>query len=86
MTILAITTENYEYLYSTRTAHKVNAKKARRIADTLNAKRYHLRDAAHKWHIYEIDQYDDAYIWASDQCFELGKRGLIRRGYDFPTL
>lgn len=81
MKVLAITTRGSEYLYSYRTAHKVNARKAQAIADILNEKRYMLHDDAHIWHVYEIDQYDNAYVFASDQEFRAGKRGIIRRGY-----
>jgi len=37
MVVVAIAVKGHEYLYSAKTAHKVNAKKAVRIAEILNA-------------------------------------------------
>ena len=85
MVVVAIAVKGREYLYSAKTAHKVNAKKAVKIAEMLNAAAFKI-DAGHVWHVFEIDAYDDASVWAADQEFQLGKRGLIRRGYAWPTL
>lgn len=85
MVVVAIAVKGHEYLYSAKTAHKVNAKKAGKIAELLNAAAFKI-DAGHIWHTFEIDDYDAGFVWASEQEFRLGKRGLIRRGYAWPTL
>lgn len=78
MIVVAIAVAGAEYLYSPKTAHKVNAQKAQKIVALLNAAKYGINDDAHTWHAYEVDRYDDAFVWAEDQEFRLGKT-LTRR-------
>lgn len=78
MKIVAIAEKGREFIYITRTAHKVNAAKAARIVELLNAAKYKLPDAEKTtWFIYDVDRYDNAFYYAEGQSFTLGKRGLI---------
>lgn len=81
MTVLAITKEGKEFLYAVKTAHKVNAKKADKIAAVLNKVRYYLNDGE-IWYPYTVDQYDTAYIYGGSQEFIGHANGAIsRRAY-----
>lgn len=78
MTILAKTITGKEFIYSARSAHKVNKKNAEKIAECLNNCGFMLKDGE-KWHVYEVDQYDNAFIWAEDQTFYITKGGALKR-------
>lgn len=74
-TVLAIAEKGREFIYSPKTAHRVNPTKAKRIVDILNDLRYKI-DENHTWHIYTVDEYDNAYTYSDWQQFVAGKRGL----------
>ena len=78
MYIVAISPIVKEFIYSGQSAHKVNKTKAQTIADMLNECGYMLKDGQ-TWHVHEIDQYDSAIVYAEEQSFILGKRGLQRK-------
>ena len=78
MTILAKTIIGKEFIYSVSSAHKVNKKKADYIAECLNNCGFMLKDGE-KWHVYEVDQYDKASIYAEDQTFYITKGGALKR-------
>ena len=79
MKILAIAEKGREFIYAPKTAHKVNAAKAEKVAAILNECGYMLTDAArYTWHVYDVDRYDNAYVYAQYQKFTYGKTGLKR--------
>lgn len=83
MKIVAKTTKGQEFMFSIRSAHKVNSKKAEKIVEMLNGCRWMLKDGE-IWHIYDIDEYDaGAYAWAETQSFFISQYGFLkRRAYD----
>ena len=72
MFIVAITNKGREYAYNYTTAHKVSKASAYRICDCLNENRFHLKENQ-VWYVYDIDQYDMAYDFASNQEFRVYK-------------
>lgn len=76
MKIVAVTTEGREFMYKSRTAHKVSERSAARIAEALNNAGFQVDKAnGEKWHVYNIDEYSAAYPAA------IGKQFTIRNGY-----
>lgn len=78
MKIAAKTIKGKEFIYSSRSAHKVNGKNAEAIVSGLNQCGYMLKDNE-KWHLYNIDKYDAAYVWAETQSFFISKNGSLKR-------
>lgn len=78
MTILAKAVDGKEFLYNVRSAHFVSERNADKICKMLNELKYLLNDGE-VWWKYEVDQYDTAYVYAEEQKFTWGKRGLIRK-------
>lgn len=70
MLILAKTKIGCEFVYNPRTAHAVSKAKAKTIMETLNDRKYLLKDGE-KWHIYDIGVYDTAYVYAETQKFKV---------------
>ena len=81
MIVLAISAKGAEYLYSSRSAHKVSKASAEKIAAVLNEKRHHLKDNQ-VWHIHEVDGYDNASIYAEDMRFSI-RNGIVSDHYRF---
>lgn len=80
MKIIAKTHTGAEFCYSIRSAHKVPEKKAAAIADALTGANYHVNAAAgERWHVYDVDQYDSAYVVAAGQSFGFRRGALVRR-------
>lgn len=75
MLILAKTNEGTEFIYSIKSAHEVSKAKAKTIMDTLNEKRYQLKENE-KWYIYEIGMFDSAYGYAETQKFKVRKNTI----------
>lgn len=75
MTILAKTTKGQEFIYDMRTAHRVNSAKANKVCEILNNIKWHLSEGQ-EWHRYEVDKYDNAFLWAETQQFRAGKTGI----------
>ena len=73
MIIVAIACRDYEFMYRSYTAHKVNEKKADKIVELLNAAGYQLRDDE-VWHKFNVSNYDNASVYAEHQRFTLGKK------------
>ncbi|MBQ1801792.1 MAG: hypothetical protein II013_02160 [Lachnobacterium sp.] len=73
MTVVAIACKDYEFMYRSYTAHKVNEKKADKIVELLNAAGYLLRDGE-VWHKFNVSSYDNAGVYAECQKFTLGKK------------
>ena len=81
MKVLAISIRGAEFMYSPKTAHKVSAASAQKIADALNAAGYMLKDNPRGvWYIHDVDKYDTAFDYAAYQSFSVYK-GTIRRRY-----
>lgn len=78
MYILAITRTGQEFAYKTKSAHAVSKASREHIRDDLNSIRYKLNDGE-AWHIYEVDEYDQAYDFAQEQKFYYTARGLRER-------
>lgn len=78
MKIVAISVKGQEFLYKPRTAHKVSNKSANYICAELNRVQYKIDDN-HVWHIHEVDEYDDASVYAEEQSFTVRKGGVYRK-------
>lgn len=78
MKIIAIAVKGKEFLYNSRTAHKVAQNKAQVVCDALNKVGYALDDNS-VWHVYDVSAYDDAFYYAETQRFSCGKSGTIKR-------
>lgn len=78
MIILAKAVSGKEFMYDPRSAHQVSKRSADQICNVLNHEnvRYKL-NAGEIWHIYEIDQYDTAYNYASTQRFTI-RNGIVK--------
>ena len=79
MKVAAVTTPGSEYLYRASSAHKVSERSAAYILGVLNLYRFKLRPGE-IWYLYEVDQYDTAYIYAEDQHFTV-RKGLVTERY-----
>lgn len=78
MKIVAKSVKGHEFLYSARSAHKVSERSAEYICSELNRVQYNLKDGE-VWFIHDIDQYDSAYDYATEQAFTTRKGGVFRR-------
>jgi len=78
MTILAKAIKGQEFLYSAKSAHKVNKKNAGGIAECLNNCGFMLKDDE-VWHVFEVDEYENAYLYAETQSFYISKNGALKR-------
>lgn len=76
MTVLAKSQLGKEYLYNPKSSHKVPVASARKIMDILNDVRWNLK-AGEVWHMYEIDEYDSAYVYAESQRFSI-RKGIVK--------
>ena len=75
MKVLAISQKGHEFLYNPRTAHEVSERSAKAIMNICNQHSYQLKEGQ-TWHIHEIDRYDTAYIYATDQEFRI-RKGIV---------
>ena len=80
MKILALSVTGKEYLYIPATAHKVNQQKAKIVCDIVNKYQYKVKPG-YTWHIHEIDNYDNAFYYASAQAFTISKNGLVKEHF-----
>lgn len=79
MKIVAVTTEGREFMYKSRTAHKVSERSAARIAETLNKIGFEIDKASgEKWSVFTVDNYSSAIIFAETQKFSVYKGNLVR--------
>ena len=76
MTIVAITHPGREYLYYSRSAHKVSKASASYILNVLNQYKHKLHDGE-IWHVYNVDSYSMAYDYAQYQRFSIRNGRLI---------
>ena len=80
MKIIAKTITGQEYMYSVRSARRVNPAKCEQVLKILNTCRWGLKEGE-TWYAYDVDRYDTAYIVASQQQFVIHKDGrLTARG------
>lgn len=78
MKVLAKTIRGREFMYNAATAHKISEKSAVKIRDAVNAAGFQLNaDKNEIWHIYEIDEYDNAFYYAENQSFFI-YRGVLK--------
>ena len=70
MIIAAKTKEGKEFMYSTFSAHTISKRSGKQIVELLNSIAYNCKPGE-KWHIYEIDKYDQAYDIARFQSFTI---------------
>ena len=80
MMIIAKSIKGQEFYYSPRTAHRVNARKARKVCDALNACGYMLAENE-TWYPHEVADWENAAIYAEGQRFTLHADGRITRRY-----
>lgn len=76
MTIVAITHPGQEYLYYSRSAHKVSKASASYILKVLNQYKHKLHDGE-CWHVYTVDRYDNAFDYAMYQRFSV-RNGIVK--------
>jgi len=77
MLIAAKAAAGAEFMYSTKSAHKVSKASGQRIVDALNRIGFDLKPGE-VWHLYNVSEYDNAYYIAESQQFKVYK-GSIRR-------
>ena len=75
MMILAKAVKGAEFMYNPRSAHSVSKARAESIRDALNGINYGLNDGE-IWHIYEIDEYSQAYAYGTEQKFFINRGSL----------
>lgn len=75
MKVIAKTIKDREFMYNARSARKVSARSAETILKIVNDYKFLLdTEKGEIWHIYDVDQYDNAYYYAQNQAF------IIRNG------
>lgn len=75
MKIIAKTIIGNEFLYSAKSARKVSAKSAEKILSVVNEHKSLLGLKENEiFHIYDVNEYDDAFYYAQKQSF------IIRNG------
>ena len=80
MIVLAKAVLGHEFCYNAHSAHAVSKRSASKIRDVLNENKYLLKENE-IWHIYDVDQYDNAYDFAATQKFTI-RNGVVKRiGY-----
>lgn len=80
--VIAKTVKGKEYIYSTKSAHKVSANSAEKILTVLNNVRWNLKNDDEIWHIYDVDEYDTAYDYAIYQKFTI-RKGIVKAVYGY---
>lgn len=78
MMIIAKSPKGREFVYSPRTAHRVNARKARKVCDALNACGFMLEEGE-TWYPHEVADWETAAIYAEGQRFTVYADGSIVR-------
>ena len=82
MKIIAKTITGKEFMYKPSTARKVSARSAETILKVVNEHKFLLGSAENEtWHIYDIDEYDTAYFYASRQAFIIRRGVVIAKAY-----
>ena len=78
MKIIAKTIKGKEFMYYPKTARKVSERSAETILKAVNQHKFLLDTKENEiWHIYEIDKYDQAYIFAQYQAFTI-RKGIVK--------
>lgn len=77
--IIAKTIKGKEFFYNANSAYKVSANSAEKILTVLNSVRWNLSDNQ-VWHIYDIDEFDNAYTVARYQKFTI-RKGTVKAVY-----
>lgn len=81
MKILARTIPGREFMYNAKSAHKVSARSAEQILRIVNENADRIgTPAGERWHLYDVDQYDNAYYYAQYQSFTI-RNGIVTRRY-----
>ena len=82
MKVIAKTIIGHEYMYNARTARKVSARSAAVILEAVNQHKYLLNTADNEiWHIYDVDEFDNAYYYAQRQSFTIRNGIVTARAY-----
>ncbi len=77
MKILAKTHKGAEFMYNACSAHAVSERSAGKILEIINAHNYKINpEKGETWHIYDVDQYDNAFYYAQSQKFTI-RRGIV---------
>lgn len=77
MKILAKTHKGAEFMYSARSAHAVSERSAAKILEIINAHNFRIDPAKNEtWHLYDVDQWDDAFYYAQGQKFTI-RNGIV---------
>lgn len=82
MKVIAKTIIGREYMYNARTARKVSARSAAVILEAVNQHKYLLDTAENEiWHIYDVDEFDNAFYYAQSQSFTIRNGIVTARAY-----
>ena len=73
MLVLAKTITGKEFVYSVSSARKVSKASANTIYKIANDNKYLLKDGE-CWHVYDVDQYDNAYY--TNRAFRI-RNGIV---------
>lgn len=77
MKILAKTHKGAEFMYNARSAHAVSERSAEKILEIINAHNYRINpEKGETWHLYDVDQYDNAFYYAQSQKFTI-RNGIV---------
>jgi hypothetical protein len=75
MLVIAKAVKGKEFIYSAKSARQVSKRSANTICNICNQCKYQIANSE-IWHIYEIDCYDTAYIYAQSQAFKI-RKGIV---------
>ena len=78
MLVVAKSQKGAEFLYAPESAHQVAKAHAAQVRDMLNFVGWELKEGE-TWFLHEVDQYDDAFCYASAQRFTWSKGALTER-------
>lgn len=78
MLVCAMSLKGKEFFYKANTARKVSKASAQKICDIANKCEFlYSYHPGYVWHIYEVDQYDQAYEYAQFQKFTI-RNGIVK--------
>lgn len=76
MKVIAKSCKGKEFIYSAKSARKVSERSAEKILNVLNSVGWNLKDGE-IWHIYDVDEYDNAFWYAERQAFTI-RNGIVK--------
>lgn len=75
MKVIAKAKIGSEFIYNAASARKVSERSAQKILAVVNEMKWRLNDGE-TWHIYDVDEYDNAFYYAQRQAFTI-RKGIV---------